>query len=336
MGGKMKRVIAFLLISSFLQAAELVRYEEELARELETNPTFKELEKFKQKSTFRPERVEGEDITPWSSKPYAAFLVKNSVLYKVGDGKRVVSRFPHYVIVKTDDRNNNYSFIFNKKKELAFRTLSENLISIEDDRNLKTNPNIFTAYRLKDQLEKNEKSFSLLPEVSYALRTATNHRFIEEKLSSTVETSSSYTLRFQNFFKWVLPIEMGFILENSVSRYGLKNSTTLVEESYFYGLGIRYPFLKIYNGTLIGQLDYLKSTTHSLNSSDKEWRFKSHQYVASAHYRLEYFGGTLLAGGSFRTEDRRSADYGYALGNTDERYKSSFDLFVGHGWDIAI
>jgi len=212
--------------------------------------------------------------SPDSPVKFYAVLRESSELIKIGKGKNFFNKRKVYVNAREIYYGGKWSYIYNKKGEVKYKTLTGNLSSIEKIISLRSKISGDKVYPPKTRLHTSDKKFPLETHFLYRMETSDLGTIATTMdIDSASATSNSFS--FKTYYDSFLPIDFGLVMDYQTGQFSSVDSTATTWRALYFGPTIKYIFLETNNFKFNSQLAVKKSLSFNATSADGSASFSS-------------------------------------------------------------
>jgi len=226
--------------------------------------------------------------SPTTPKKLYAVLKKESHLHSLESEKVISNPEKIYVNAREVYYGGKWSYIYNKDNKEKYKTLTKNLVFIEEV--IKLRPTIPGNETYPMQSKYNIVDSNIPFEFHILYRNeSTNYSSFNILTNDSLETAASNSLSLKGYFNSLLPIDIGFVFDFQTGK-AEGESDSVTWKSFSIGPTIKYDFYKTGNFTFNTQFAVKKSLFFSATSSESEANFSSLSWQAGLEsvYHTKY------------------------------------------------
>jgi hypothetical protein len=269
---------------------------------------------------------------------YKAILKKGSLLTDMVSQKESYTQKDIYVITRQQFEGGQYSFIFNKKGELAYKTLTKNITSIENE--IIIHPEVDAAYINPKKTSFNTiDSFLLLDNsVSVGLTTINSPQNLAT-IGLESGSASGTTFEFRSIAKSSLPVHFGVELEYlSAKGFNESNEQVATWSSLNFGPVIKYPFYKYEGWDMSTLVSLHRSLSYSLVTDDNAFAFSSSTWKLQLLGEKDYQYGALALGlAYFKEKSTIEPKFDESISITSAKNSTTgFSFTIGYNFELNL
>ncbi|OUR98754.1 hypothetical protein A9Q84_04905 [Halobacteriovorax marinus] len=204
-------------------------------------------------------------ITPDSPVKFYAVLKERSQLVKLESSKVFFSKRKVYVSAREIYYGGNWSYIYNKKGEIKYKTLTRNLSSVEKIITLRSNISAEKTFPPKTRLHTSDKVFPLESHFLYR-RESSDLGAIATALDKDSGAATSNSFSFKFYYDSFLPLDFGLVMDYQIGQISSEDGNTANWQAFYFGPTIKYDFLETSNFKFNSQFAVKKSLRFNASS----------------------------------------------------------------------
>lgn len=213
-------------------------------------------------------------VTPDSPVKFYAVLKEKSELVNIDKSTSFFNKRKVYVRAREIYYGGNWSYIYNKKGEIKYKTLTKNLSSIETIISLRSKISGDKVYPPKTRLHTSDKSLPL--EAHFLFRRESSEL---GSVATAIDTSSSgatsTSFSFKTYYDSFLPLDVGLVMDYQTGEFTTEESTSTTWRALYFGPTIKYDFLETKNFKFNSQFAVKKSISFIATSDDARVNFSA-------------------------------------------------------------
>jgi len=227
---------------------------------------------------------------------YKAILKKGSTLTNVKTGQEFFIDKDLYVIARQKFHGGQFSYIYNKKQKISYKTKTKNLTSVEND--IIIHPEVDATIVNLKKTSFNTTDSTLVLDNSLALGFLS---FSSQPALETVglignsATGTSFFTR--SLIKSSLPLRFGLEAQYlSAQATNEFNESTASWTSFYLGPVLKYPFYQSGKWAMSSLFSVKKSLLYSLTTNDNSYSFSSVSWNLQFEIERQFTYGSLAMG----------------------------------------
>ena len=202
---------------------------------------------------------------------YFGILNKNSLLENLETKKKIRALKKIYVKARPIVVGGNTAYILDKEGNKKYKTRIQNIVSIQDEVDMKASPALFSEHVPRAQMEGDDTTFPLSHTFSLFAESIDPHYF-ETLFQTNGANASSIRGDYRFYYRWDWPIHLGVNVGAERGNWD-PNTIALDWTGLYYGFSVNYPI----------------------------FTFKNMSYEVSASFqKLALMNATVTGGGSIR------------------------------------
>ena len=232
--------------------------------------------------------------TPQTPERLYAVLKKYSPLYDIDTDKIIKNKEKLYVSAREVHYGGKWSYLYNKKGAIRYRTLTTNLAFIEEVLKIRSEIPGNELYPKKSRYHTVDKTIPLEFHLLYRSET-TDFQSLSMLSSTDVELAKSNSVSIKTYFNSLLPVDFGMVFDYQSG--SVESSTeSIVWNAISLGPTIKYDFYKTGNFQLNTQFAVKKSISFAATSELGSADFSSLAWIVGIEgaYKTKY--GNLSLG----------------------------------------
>ena len=241
---------------------------------------------------YRPKEFVRE--TPQTPERLYAVLNKFSPLYEIDSDKIIKNKEKLYVSAREVNYGGKWSYLYNKKGVIRYRTLTKNLAFIEEVLKIRSTIPGNELYAKRSRYHTVDKTIPLELHLIYRSET-TDFQSLSMLSSSDVELAKSNSVSIKTYFNSLLPVDFGMVFDYQSGSVE-SSSESIVWNAITLGPTIKYDFYTKGNFHLNTQFAVKKSISFTATSELGDAEFSSLAWIAGVEgaYKTKY--GSLSLG----------------------------------------
>ncbi|GEM_PF-4715187 len=268
--------------------------------------------------------------TPTTPKVLYAVLLKNSSLHHVDKNTTIKNPEKMYVSAREVFYGGKWSYIYDKKKNIKYKTLTKNLAFLEEVIKLRSTIAGNKIYPKKNKYHSVDRSIPV--EMHFLYRSeSTNFESLNYLATDELDTARSNTLSIKSYFNSLLPIDLGLVFDYQTGIVE-SESDSIVWSSMSIGPTIKYDFYRY--GDLVFNTQFAVKKSLFFNATS-EYTSASYSALAwqlgiEAAYKTKFGSFSLGLENSFiKTSVKGELQDQASFSNTKETMNQSA-LTVGY------
>ncbi|WP_372654788.1 hypothetical protein [Halobacteriovorax sp.] len=236
---------------------------------------------------------------PTTPKIQYAVLMKNSSLYKLDKDVIIKNPSKMYVSAREVLYGGKWSYIYDKKKNAKYRTLTKNLAFLEEVIKLRSTIAGNKIYPKKNKYHSVDRSIPV--EMHFIYRSeSTDFKTLNTLATDELETAKSNSLSIKSYFNSLLPIDLGLVFDYQ-SGIVESESDSITWSSISIGPTIKYDFYSYGDLVFNTQFAVKKSLLFNATSefSSASYSSLAWQLGVEAAYKTKYGSFSLGIENSF-------------------------------------
>ncbi len=233
---------------------------------------------------------------------YKAVLKDGSALTSLKTGRELYLTKDIYVIARQKFYGGQYSYIFNKKGKIVYKTLTRNLTSVEKD--IIIHPQVDATYVNPKKTSHNtiDSSIGLDNNLSLGYTSFSSPQFLDtvgaEQANAAATQFSARTL-----IKSKLPLHFGIELQYLKGQATDSTNMAIADwNTLYFGPVIKYPFYKSGLWKMSTLLTVSRSLFFSMTTEDNSYEFSSTTWKLHFEVERKYQYGSLAMGLAYFNE----------------------------------
>jgi hypothetical protein len=276
----LRLVLFFLTVGSFAQDIVVDPSTDVLDEFLDEEVNFNSIDslsskisKFDQKyKTYKPK--EFIRVTPDSPIKFYAVLREKSQLMKLETGKAFFNKRKVYVSAREIYYGGKWSYIYNKKGEIKYKTLTGNLSSVERIISLRSKISGDKIYPPKTRLHTSDKFFALETHFLFR-RESSDLSAVASTLDIESASASSNSFSFKTYYDSILPIDFGFVMDYQTGKFATEETNSTIWSALYLGPTIKYDLLESKKFKLNTQFAVKKSIFFNATSDESKIHYST-------------------------------------------------------------
>ncbi|PIK14750.1 hypothetical protein [Halobacteriovorax sp. JY17] len=232
--------------------------------------------------------------TPQTPTKLYAVLMKQSPIYEVNGEKVLKNKEKLFVSAREVFYGGKWSYIYNKKNEIKYKTLTKNLAFIEEVIKIRSTIPGNKIYPKKSRYHIVDRTIPVEFHLLYRSET-TDFKSLNTLASSKLEAAKSNSISLKGYFNSLLPIDFGMAFDYQSGK-AESDSESIIWKAISIGPTIKYDFFKTTNFNFNTQFAVKKSLSFNASSELGDAQLSSLAWIAGIEgvYKTNY--GNLSLG----------------------------------------